>query len=166
MDTPLNPLTVRAMLSADIDAIMPIERQIYAFPWTAGNFRDSLRSGYDAWVLDDPQAPPEARIIGYALVMRVLDEAHLLNLSIAASRQRGGLGRRLLQWVLDNTARQGASGLFLEVRPSNEIARELYVSTGFVQIGVRRNYYPAPANEREDALVMRCPLAAPLPAAS
>src|SRR3954462_14542145 len=82
----------RPMNMTDLDAIMEIEPLIYSHPWTRGNFSDSLNSGYSAWVLEKNN-----EMIGYALLMMVMDEAHLLNLSIAKPYQKQGLGRYLLE---------------------------------------------------------------------
>ena len=86
----------RPLTEADLDAIMEIEPHIYSHPWSRGNFSDSLVSGYSAWVLLDG-----AKIIGYALMMMVLDEAHLLNLSVAKAYQKQGLGRLLLEHMIE-----------------------------------------------------------------
>lgn len=148
-------LTLRGMTQADLRVVVPIERDIYESPWTYGNFRDALRSGYPAWVvLTDETRDP----IGYTLVMNVLDECHLLNLSVSRDWQGRGIGRRILDWLIDEAARQGAVGMFLEVRPSNTVALALYESSGFVRIGLRRDYYPSVGGRREDAIVMRRPL--------
>jgi ribosomal-protein-alanine N-acetyltransferase len=85
-------------------------------------------------------------------------EAHLLNLSIAAARQRTGHGSGLLREAMALARRQGAKTLFLEVRPSNRAAQALYTRFGFRKVAVRRGYYPAHAG-REDALVLTLPLA-------
>jgi len=135
------------MADSDLDKILAIERAIYAFPWTRGNFRDSLRAGYSCW-----SARADGEIIGYAVMMLAAGEAHLLNLSVAAERQRRGHGRALLAHLLDVARGHGARVLFLEVRPSNAAAQRLYAGFGFEQIGVRRGYYPTHGG-REDALV-------------
>lgn len=145
----------RPMDEADLDQVDAVERQIYSFPWTRGNFADSLRSGYDAWVVHDG-----TRLLGYCVTMLVLDEAHLLNISVAPAAQGFGLGRRLLGWVEQRAVAQHARSLLLEVRPSNLIAKGMYERAGFERIGVRRGYYPA-ARGREDAIVMRKMFAAP-----
>jgi len=138
----------RPMVESDIDAIMQIEPYIYSHPWSRGNFSDSLVSGYSAWVLLDG-----AQIIGYSLMMMVLDEAHLLNLSIAKAYQKQGLGRLLLEHMVAIAKRQNAANMFLEVRPSNISAIALYENIGFSEMAIRRGYYPA-HNGREDAVLM------------
>lgn len=134
----------------DIDAVVTIERAVYPFPWTAGNFADSIAAGYDAWLFG-----PRGALIGYAVVMWLPDDVHLLNLSVAAARQRQGWGARMLTWLCADCARRGAGSMLLEVRPSNMPARRLYDRFGFQQVGVRKRYYPADAGTREDALVLR-----------
>jgi ribosomal-protein-alanine N-acetyltransferase len=145
----LNPqYQFRPMQEADLDAIMEIEPLIYSHPWSRGNFSDSLVSGYSAWVLLDG-----AKIIGYALMMMVLDEAHLLNLSVAKTYQKQGLGRMLLEHMIAIAKKHDAANMFLEVRPSNVSAIALYENIGFNEMAVRRGYYPA-HNGREDAVLM------------
>jgi ribosomal-protein-alanine N-acetyltransferase len=138
----------RPMLMDDLDAVMAIEPYIYPYPWTRGNFSDSLSSGYSAWVL-----MANENIIGYALVMMVLDEAHLLNLSVAKPYQKQGLGRFLLEHMIQIARNNQAANMFLEVRPSNISAIALYENMGFNEMAIRRGYYPA-ANGREDAVLM------------
>ncbi len=140
---------VRPMVAADLPAVAAIEQQIYPFPWTRGNFADSLASGYDSWVLERGRA-----LVGYAIVMWMPDEVHLLNLSVAAEHQGEGLGGSMLDWLMSDAARRGARSMLLEVRPSNVRAIGLYERKGFVRIGIRRRYYPSYNNTREDALVM------------
>ena len=147
-------LQIRPMSLQDLDAVMRIEMAIYPFPWTRGNFNDSLRSGYDCWRFDDDRG----RMIGYAVLMWAPDEVHLLNLSLDLPAQGRRLGERFLRWLADEVHRRGAPALLLEVRPSNHRALRLYERVGMRHIGVRRGYYPYFEGEREDALVMRCAL--------
>jgi [ribosomal protein S18]-alanine N-acetyltransferase len=136
------------MREADLRAVLEIEESIYEFPWTLGNFRDSLRAGYACWVYRDGK-----RLIGYAVLLLAAGEGHLLNLSVAAHAQRRGHGRNLLHNVVQVARDHKAKVLFLEVRPTNQVGQRLYTGYGFRQIGVRRGYYPA-RKGREDALVL------------
>lgn len=138
----------RAMTVGDLDAIMEIEPHIYSHPWTRGNFADSLKSAHSAWVLLH-----DTKIVGYALMMMVLDEAHLLNLSISKQYQKQGLGRLLLEHMIRIAQELNAANMFLEVRTSNISAIALYENIGFNEMAVRRGYYPA-HNGREDAILM------------
>ena len=142
----------RRMLVQDLPDVVSIENHIYEFPWTDGNFRDALRSGYDAAVVAFGGA-----LVGYRVMMFGPGEAHLLNLSIAAGWQRRGFGRQLLLASIHDARCADAQTLFLEVRPSNAAGIALYEATGFERIGVRKGYYPARGG-REDAWVMSLPL--------
>lgn len=139
---------LRAMTLADVDAVVAVEALAYEFPWTRGNFVDSLAAGYEAWVLEDGGA-----LVGYYVAMVGVDEMHLLNVTVAPALQRHGLGRRLLD-ELDARCRVLALPIvWLEVRASNERAISVYLRRGFAPVGRRRGYYPA-AQGREDAIVM------------
>ena len=138
----------RRMTERDLDAVMAIENAIYTHPWTRGNFADSLDAGYHCWLMEC-----SGMVVGYCVVAFAADEAHLLNLSIAAGWQRQGLGSMLLQWVRRFVTERAAQRIFLEVRVSNAAARALYARAGFREIATRRDYYPAAAG-REDALVL------------
>jgi [ribosomal protein S18]-alanine N-acetyltransferase len=144
--------TVVEMTAQDIDLVERIERAVYEFPWTAGNFRDSLASGYRCMVCRSGDA-----LAGYAIQMFVIDEAHLLNITIAPEQQGRGHGSRLLHWLMDDARGRGMTSLFLEVRRSNRRAQILYGRLGFSQVGVRRDYYPAHGG-REDALIFKTSL--------
>lgn len=136
------------MRDGDLDAVMAIESAIYSHPWTRGNFADSLSAGYECrclWL--------GSELVGYFVLMVAAQEAHLLNLSIGAARQRRGHGSGLLGEAADLARRLGARHVFLEVRPSNRGAQSLYTRFGFRKVGTRRGYYPAHSG-REDALVL------------
>ncbi len=145
-----SPLPVRAMATTDLDAVEAIEQRNYEFPWTRGNLSDSLLAGYSCCVLDWAD-----EILGYAILMQGVDEVHLLNFSIAGPWQGHGLGRRFLAWLCDDLCRRGVGSMLLEVRPSNSAALRLYESFGFRRIGLRKGYYPAHQQTREDAIVMK-----------
>jgi ribosomal-protein-alanine N-acetyltransferase len=139
---------IRPFRLEDIPAVLVLEARAHAFPWSQGNFADALCSGYYMVVLE-----VEGHLAGYGVVQVILDEGHLLNITIDPTRHGQGLGRLLLRHLLDYA--QGCTDtLFLEVRPSNHRAIALYQSMGFNEIGLRRNYYPARNGAREDALLM------------
>ncbi|MGC2166711.1 MAG: ribosomal protein S18-alanine N-acetyltransferase [Gallionella sp.] len=140
------------MTPSDVDAVVKIEQAVQAHPWTRGNFTDALSHGNECWVDD-----ADGEIVCYAILMRVLDEAELLNIGVAANRQRSGLGRGLLNEIVRASRDHAIHRIFLEVRPSNLAAVALYRDSGFVTIGMRQNYYQN-ASGMEDALVMACNL--------
>ncbi len=141
------------MTESDLDWVAAREAELHDFPWTRGNFADSLHAGYDARVLRIDGEPA-----GYAVMFRVLDEAHLLNISVVRGLQNRGIGARMLRRLIELARGQGASQMFLEVRPSNLHALALYRRLGFVPVGRRKRYYPAMGGGREDALLMRIAL--------
>lgn len=140
----------RPMTVSDLATVAQIEARIFAFPWTVGNFSDSLAAGYDAWVFEDFAGT----MLGYAILMWLPDEVHLLNLSVDEPVQGRGLGEAWLRWLLDSVAQRGSRSMLLECRPSNTVGLRLYERTGFARIGLRRRYYPAVGGTREDAIVM------------
>lgn len=135
------------MNERDLDGVTALEASLQAFPWTYGNFADSLTAGHSVWVLR-----LGGDLIGFSVLMSVIDEAHLLNIGVCQRYQGQGYGARLLRHAMECARLGGATKLFLEVRPSNDKAVELYRHFGFRQIGVRKAYYPAIAG-REDGLV-------------
>jgi ribosomal-protein-alanine N-acetyltransferase len=140
---------LRPMAEADLPRIHRIELASYDFPWSQGNFADSMSAGYSMWVRE-----AEGEIIGYYAMMAAAGEAHLLNLTIAPIWRGHGLGRDLLEHCLACARDHRAERLFLEVRASNTAAIALYHSSGFVDLALRRGYYPA-RDGREDALIMK-----------
>jgi len=144
---------LRPMQTDDLDAIMQIEPTIYSHPWSRGNFADSLNAGHSAWVLT-----LQGEVIGYTLMLLALDEAQLLNISVAKAYQKQGWGRVLLEHMRAKAKQYNATNMFLEVRPSNVDAIALYENMGFCEISVRRSYYPADPKTsetgREDAILM------------
>jgi ribosomal-protein-alanine N-acetyltransferase len=142
-------LQLRPMQSSDLVQVMAIENAVYQFPWTPGIFQDCLQVGYCCWLAELDQ-----QVIGYGVMSVVIDESHILNLSVHPDWQRQGLGRKLIQRLLEAARQHGAETAFLEVRASNRPALVLYTDLGFQEIGRRRAYYPAAEDSREDALVM------------
>jgi ribosomal-protein-alanine N-acetyltransferase len=136
------------MTAADLDAVVAAEKLCHPFPWTRGNFADSLAAGHGAWL-----ALENGRMTGYAIMMLVVDEAHLLNITVLPELQRSGRGSALLQHLFDQARTRAAIRMLLEVRPGNLAALALYRRHGFLEIGRRRDYYPAHEG-REDAIVM------------
>lgn len=136
------------MLPTDLDAVVEVEQRCHAFPWTRGNFSDSLAAGYGAWL-----AREDGRMTGYAVMMAAPEEAHLLNITILPELQRGGRGSALLAHLFCEARTWGAARMLLEVRPGNTSGLALYRRHEFREIGRRRGYYPA-SNGREDAIVM------------
>ena len=141
-------LNLRPMAETDISDVLQIEHTAYAFPWNRNIFRGCLRENYCCRVVE-----LDGGIAGYAIMSTGVDEAHLLNLCVDPGYHRTGLGDVLLNTMLDHARKQEAVTTFLEVRPSNKAARRFYEKRGFVEVGLRANYYPAKFG-REDAIIM------------
>jgi tRNA threonylcarbamoyladenosine biosynthesis protein TsaB len=138
------------MTLADLPEALEIERAVQSFPWTFKNFEDALAAGYEAWVLRQG-----ADLLGFCIAMQAPDVAHILVIAVARDHQRQGYAHQLLGQITRSAQAQSAEGLLLEVRPSNDAALAFYAREGFIQIGVRRAYYPAGRGEREDAYVLK-----------
>jgi len=149
---PVPEIGIRQMTDADVPAVVAIERASYQFPWSEGIFRDCLRVGYIC-----RSVVLEGQVIGYGIMSIGAGESHILNLCVLETMRNRGVGRALLQYLLDRAAAAGMSEAFLEVRPSNTAAIRLYQALGFEQVGMRRGYYHA-VGGREDAAVLKLPL--------
>jgi len=144
-------LELRPMVVGDVDEVHALECSVFPHPWSRANFMDSLASGYDAWVLREPAGA----LAGYFLLMYALDEAHLLDVAVAAPLHGRGIGRYLLDRIASRSRAQRMASILLEVRPSNTRALDVYRQYGYEEIGRRKGYYPAHEGRREDAIVMR-----------
>ena len=119
-----------------LDQICAIELAAQFVPWSKQKFQDSLAAGhYTCGLL------LSNKLVGYAIVLPVLDEAELLNICIASEYQSQGYGKQLLQQVFTWLKQQGIKQLFLEVHADNQQAIAFYQSAGFQQVGIRKNYY-------------------------
>ena len=128
MSAVLKPLEFdfRPMLAADLDDLIRIERAAYPYPWTLGNFRDCLESGYSCWV-----AELDGQLAGYWVMMMAVGEGHILNCCVAPNWQGRGFGRQIMEHLMDTARDHKTEFLFLEVRPSNRAAVGLYQRLGF-----------------------------------
>jgi len=140
-------LRLRIMTQDDLDSVLAIERKNYLFPWEEDIFTDCFTAGYSCWVCEYNDT-----ILGYSLLSIAVGEAHILNISVDPVEKNQGIGRKMLENLID-VARGRAETVFLEVRPSNTAAIALYEDVGFNEIGVRKGYYPA-ENGREDAIML------------
>lgn len=136
----------------DLPAAFHIEKRAHAFPWSEKTFASNQGDRYLNFQLrvDDVMA-------AFAITQVVLDEATLFNIAVDPDFQRRGLGRELLEYLIDELEKRGILTLWLEVRASNAAAIALYESLGFNEATIRRNYYPT-ADGHEDAIIMALPI--------
>ena len=130
-------------------AVHAIEQEVFADPWSTQDFRDCVTS--DALFLV-VEAGATREIAGYVVALDAADEGEILNLAVAPGGRRHGLGRALVQNILEALTARGVRQVYLEVRESNAPARALYAAHGFKEAGRRKQYYRRPA---EDAIVLR-----------
>jgi ribosomal-protein-alanine N-acetyltransferase len=145
-------ITFRPGTADEAERMAALEARVAGWPWSVGQYRDSLRSDHRAIVIEDNGQP-----VGQILLMQVLDEAEILNIAIDLPWQGRGLGRQLLEHALAGLTAEGMRRVFLEVRENNLAARALYTRCGFRDCGLRKNYYPA-AGGREHAVLMEAAL--------
>jgi [ribosomal protein S18]-alanine N-acetyltransferase len=147
----MSPIVLRDMAPPDVPVVVAIERASYSVPWSEATFRGLLRRRDAEMIV----ATREDVIIGYAVLWCVLDQAELGNVAVTAAARGAGVGEMLVREMIGRAAGRCVREVFLEVRPSNDVARRLYERLGFMHVGRRRNYYQEPV---EDALVLRRPI--------
>lgn len=138
----------RLMGEADVATIFAIDEQIYPFPWSEPIFSDCIKAGHLCLVYEIQE-----QLVAYGVAGLFTDEAHILNLSVAGQYQGKGFGRMMLRKMIELVEEAGAKKVILEVRESNQVARQLYKTEDFKEIGLRKGYYPDESG-REDAIVL------------
>ena len=138
----------RPMQESDLTQVMAIETDVYQFPWTKQIFKDCIRVGYSCRVVTRND-----EIVAYAIMSAAAGEAHLLNICVKQDFQGQGLGQFILEDMTELARSKRVHTIFLEVRPSNEVALHIYIKHGFNEIGTRKDYYPAKGG-REDAVIL------------
>lgn len=143
-------IVIRTMTVEDLDGVMSVEFDSFLTPWSRAAFEEELRTNRLAHYL---VAVENGNIVGYAGTWLVINEAHVTNVAVTGQRRREGIGRLLMENLLDLARDSGMDSMTLEVRVSNEAARHLYQQLGFVEAGIRKNYY---SETKEDALILWC----------
>jgi ribosomal-protein-alanine N-acetyltransferase len=146
----LAAIIVRSASADDIAEVAAMERRCYADPWPAAAFASLPENPSVFFAV--ARSGVDGHLSGYVVGWHVLDEAELANLAVEPAARRCGVGRLLLDRMLDDAGERGAARVFLEVRESNEAARQLYASRGFEEVARRKKYYRSPD---EDALILR-----------
>lgn len=142
---------LRSLQARDLDWVLAIERENYSLPWSRASFERALHEGVN-FALYQPGL--SAQPLGYCCLLTVVDELHLLNISLASSFQGQGLGRLAMTALFEHFSATQFNVMLLEVRRSNAAARRLYQTLGFERDGVRKGYYSTPDWGREDAILM------------
>ena len=151
----MSSLQIRQGLEADIPVLLELENAAQIYPWPAKVFHDLFKSQHVRCTVVENE---RADVVAFALVQQALDEASLLNIVVNPSCQGQGIGRLLLNHLIDHLLHAAVvRHFFLEVRVSNFSAIALYLSCGFVEVGERRDYYVTRSGGKEDALMMALP---------
>lgn len=144
--------TISTLNTTDLSRAWEIEKRAHAFPWSETTFASNQGERYLNY-----QLITEGKMVAFAITQVVLDEATLFNIAVDPAFQRRGVGRELLEHLIDELEKRGVVTLWLEVRASNAAAIALYEHLGFNEATIRRNYYPT-ADGREDAIIMALPI--------
>lgn len=140
-------LTVRDMVETDLDAIAGLEAAAFTDAWTSKSIHDTFCQK-QAFIVT---AENDGKVVGYCIVYFVLDEGEIARIAVDPSCRRQGVGRKILEQVSQICGDKGITRLLLDVRESNENARRFYLSHGFQEDGIRKNFYEMP---KENAILM------------
>jgi len=143
---------IRALESLDIVKVAQIAKEAMAYPWSEAVFSDCMKADYCGWIISD-DAMVERKTLGFLIVLDQMEERQLLNVCVLPQYQRHGYGRQLLEYMIEHARSKSLARISLEVRESNTKAISIYHAMGFVDVGLRKNYYPTRLG-REDALIM------------
>lgn len=141
-------IILREMELTDLDRIMDIEKDAFTTPWSRNAFSKEITENMLAKYI---VAEIEGTVAGYAGIWLILDEGHITNIAVAKEYRGQGIGKYLMMGLIDYCKKLGVPNMTLEVRKSNIVAQNLYKKYGFLECGIRPNYY---ADDHEDAVIM------------
>lgn len=136
------------MTSAHVAQIAELEKRCFNDPWSENSIASELNNRLSCWLV----ALEGDVVIGYVGSQTVLGETDMMNIAVHPDYRNQGVAKNLIQTLMDTLSGQGSHSLMLEVRQSNEPAKNLYASLGFETVGIRKNYY---RNPKENALILR-----------
>ena len=145
----MNPITLRRMNELDIDGVLAVEEQSFTTPWSREGFVTEMKNELSYYLI----MSHAGKIIGYAGMWLIVDEAHVTNVAIVPGYRGQKLGEKLMAALIECAKERGALSMTLEVRATNTVAQGLYAKFGFISQGIRRKYY---TDTQEDALIMWC----------
>lgn len=142
-------LKIRLMEEEDLDRVVEIENSIYPSPWAYSIFKRELTNDVaEFYVLEVDRI-----IVGYGGIWKVFGEAHVTNIAVEKKHRGQGLGNTMLEFLINRVVELNYYGITLEVKASNEVAKNLYIKHGFDEVGLRKGYY-FENGRREDAIIM------------
>ncbi|OCL27762.1 ribosomal-protein-alanine N-acetyltransferase [Orenia metallireducens] len=143
----LNNLEIRPMVTADIQDILMIEEESFSSPWSKNAFMSELKNQYAYYLV----ASIGDKLVAYIGAWLIFEEAHITTLAVAKEYRRQGIATLILEELFKDVRENQINKATLEVRVSNHKAKKLYLQEGFVEVGVRKNYY---SDNKEDAVIM------------
>ena len=146
MDRQINH--IRRMQPGDIPAVAALEKEVFSMPWSEKGFEDALAQPGNIFLVSEMST---GQIIAYCGLYVAAAEGEITNVATAEHMRGQGVGFALVSEICREAFENGISNIFLEVRKSNNIAHRLYEKSGFVDCGIRKNFYEKP---QEDAIVM------------
>jgi len=141
-------MIIEKMNASHVPQIAELEKVCFADPWSVTSIETELTSRLSLWFV----AVEGDTVVGYVGSQTVIDESDVMNIAVHPDYRRQGIGEALLETLADALREKGSRGLTLEARVSNTPAVSLYKKAGFLQVGLRKNYY---RNPKEDALILR-----------
>jgi len=143
----IKTLRFERLAKSHLPAVLEIEKEANASPWSEKAFENEIDHPHGVFLV----AIANGEVSGYGGVWLVVDEAHITTVAVKSNLRRAGIGRKLVERLLEDAKEAGMTCATLEVRAGNEAAIGLYEAMGFRTIARRKGYYP---NNKEDALVM------------
>lgn len=140
-------MLIRDMTVADVDEVYEIEKENFSDPWSRNSFIESIAEQNNHYLV----AVIDGKVVGYCGYWGIAGEGYIYNVAVKASHMRQGIGFKMLEELTRQAAARGIDSLTLEVRQSNEAAIKLYKKLGFIEAGIRKDFYAKPL---EDAIIM------------
>ena len=141
-------IAIQVMNESHVAQVAELEKCCFTAPWSENSIRYELTNPISLWLV----AVEDGKLLGYVGSQSVMGEADMMNVAVEPESRRRGIGRRLVEDLVQALKDRQVNSLTLEVRASNKPAKALYDQLGFLQIGRRPNYY---RNPKEDALILR-----------
>lgn len=141
-------ILIRKMEEHDLDRIMEIEKDCFTTPWSRESFLIEITQNLLARYL---VAEIDGVVAGYGGIWMIVGEGHITNIAVETKYRKMGLGKKLVEGLINLSMAMGIQSMTLEVRESNISAQNLYKQYGFISQGIRPNYY---ADDNENAIIM------------
>lgn len=145
-------MLIRNMTISDVDEVYEIEKEAFSDPWSKTSFLESIAGPSNHYLV----AIMDGSVVGYCGYWGIAGEGYIYNVAVKTSHMRQGIGQKMLEELIIQAVGRGITSLTLEVRHSNGAAINLYKKLGFIEAGVRKDFYSKPL---EDAIIMwKCPI--------